>query len=206
VVRSKSWAGAAVVALRVVWWVSVAALVVVGGLLVLVGTHAVGGGAVTLDSFFELPAAAYRISGHELSGSPATLGLSSGPLSFGRPRPGFVLVCAIVLAVAAAVWLYILHQLRGLLAALRAGATFASENELRLRRIGVAVIAFELGHAVAVWAGGIYLEHALVARGVTLRSHFAVNVTVILLGVLLLVLAAAFRVGSELAADQALTV
>jgi hypothetical protein len=57
-----------------------------------------------------------------------------------------------------------------------------------------------------VWAGGIYLEHALVARGVTLRSHFALNVTVILLGVLLLVLAAAFRVGSELAADQALTV
>lgn len=205
-VRSRSWAGAAAVALSVVWWVSLAAVVVGGGLLVLVGTHAVGGGAVKLDSFFELPSGAYRISGHELSSSPATLGLSSGPLSFARPRPAFVLVCAVVLAVAAGAWLYILQQLRGLLAALRAGATFASENELRLRRIGVAVIAFELGHALAGWAGGLYLEHALVARGVTLRSHFAVNVTVILLGLLLLALAAAFRVGSELATDQALTV
>jgi len=206
VVRSKSWTDAAAVAFGVIWWVSLAAVVVVVGLLVLIGTHAAGGGALKLDSFFELPSAAYRISGHGLSSSPATLGVSSGALSFTRPRPGFVLACAVVLAVAAGAWLYILHQLRGLLAALATGATFASENEVRLRRIGLAVIAFDLGHALAVWAGGLYLEHALVARGVTIRAHFAVNVTVILLGLLLLALAAAFRVGAELAEDQALTV
>ncbi|MBV9309962.1 MAG: DUF2975 domain-containing protein [Solirubrobacterales bacterium] len=204
--RPKSWVDAAVVAFGIIWWVSLAAVVVVAGLLVLVGTHAAGGGALKLDSFFELPSSAYRISGRGLSSSPATLGMSSGALSITRPRPGFVLACAVVLAVAAGAWLYILRQLRGLLAALAAGATFASENEVRLRRIGLAVIAFDLGHAVAVWAGGLYLEHALVARGVTIRAHFAVNVTVILLGLLLLALAAAFRVGAELAEDQALTV
>ncbi len=204
--RSKNQTRAAAIAIGVIWWVSLAVVVVVGGLLILVAAHAVRGGALKLDSFFELPSTAYRISAHKLSGSTATLGLSASSLSFARPRLGFVLVCAVVLAVAAGVWLYIVHQLRALLAALRAGATFASQNELRLRRVGVAVIAFELGHALAVWGGGMYLEHALVARGVVLRSHFAVNVTVILLGLLLLALAAAFRVGSELAEDQALTV
>ena len=204
--RFKSWTRAVTAGIEVVWWVSVAAVVAGCGLLILVATHAAGGGALKLDSFFHLPSAAYRISAHTLSRSPATLGLSASSLSFARPRPGFVLVCSVVLAAAAGAWLYIVHQLRALLAALRAGATFASQNELRVRRIGVAVIAFELGHALAVWAAGVYLEHALVARGVVLRSHFSVNVTVILLGMLLLALAAAFRVGSELAEDQALTV
>ncbi|MBV9809358.1 MAG: DUF2975 domain-containing protein [Solirubrobacterales bacterium] len=204
--RSGNLDRSATVAVEVIWWASLTAVLVVSGLLILVATHAAGGGALTLDSFFELRSAAYRISAPGLSHSAATLGLSAGSLSFARPRPGFVLVGTVVLAVAAGAWLYIVYQLRGLLAALRAGATFASENELRVRRIGVAVIAFELGHALAVWGVGVYLEHALVAHGVALRSHFAVNVTVILLGLLLLALAAAFRVGSELAEDQALTV
>lgn len=203
---SNRWAQVTTAAIGIVWWLSLVALVAAVGMLVVVATHAAGGGALKLDSFFEVPPVAYRISGHQLSSSAATLGLSTAPLSFSRPRPAFVLVCAVVLAVAAGAWLYILHQLRGLLAALRGGATFASQNEFRLRRIGVAVIAFALGHALAVWVGGVYLEHTLIARGVSMRSHFAVNVTVILLGLLLLTLAAAFRIGSELAEDQALTV
>ena len=203
---SNTWARATTIAVGVVWWVSLAAVVIASGLLVLVATHLAAGGTLKLDSFFNLPSSAYRLSGPQLSSSAAALGLSTAPLSFSRPRPGFVLVSGVVLAVAASAWLYILHQLRGLLAALRAGATFVSQNELRMRRIGIAVIAFELGHALAVWAAGLYLEHTLVARGVRLRAHFALNVTVILLGLLLLVLAAAFRLGTELADDQALTV
>lgn len=204
--RSRGWAGAATVGIGVIWWLSLAAVVVGGGLLVLIATHTTGGGALKLDAFFDLPPAAYRVAGVSLSSSTATLGLSTSSLSFAHPRPGFVLVCALVLSAASAAWLYILYQLRGLLAALRGGAAFASENELRLRRIGVAVIAFDVGHGLAVWIGGLYLEHTLVARGVHLRSHFAVDVTVILLGLVLLALAAAFRLGAELAQDQALTV
>lgn len=161
--RSKNQTRAAAIAIGVIWWVSLAVVVVVSGLLILVAAHAVRGGALKLDSFFELPSTAYRISAHKLSGSAATLGLSASSLSFARPRLGFVLVCAVVLAVAAGVWLYIVHQLRALLAALRAGATFASQNEVRLRRVGVAVIAFELGHALAVW-GGRHVSRARAGR------------------------------------------
>jgi hypothetical protein len=204
--RSTVWARVALGAVDVVWWVTLAAVLAVAAVMVLIAAHALGGRALTLDSYFQLPSAAYRISAHQLAGSSARLGLSAGPLGFARPRVGFVLVCAVVLAVSAAAWLFILHQLRRLLAALRAGQTFARENELRLRRIGVAVIVFELGHALVVWAGGLYLKHAVHARGVSLRSHFGVDVMVVLLGVLLLALAAAFRVGFELSEEQALTV
>jgi hypothetical protein len=61
-------------------------------------------------------------------------------------------------------------------------------------------------HAGAVWAGTVYLKHALVVRGLRLRSHFGVDIPVLLLGLLMLTLAAAFGVGTELTEEQALTV
>jgi len=61
------------------------------------------------------------------------------------------------MAVAAGAWLFIVGQLRGLVRALRAGEPFARANELRLRQIGLAVIAFALGRAVLGWGTGLYL-------------------------------------------------
>jgi hypothetical protein len=206
VARSRGWAGALGFTVDAVWWLSLVAVAAAAVLLVVVATHVASGGALRLGFYFQLPASRYRISAHQLSGSAVRVGLSSGQLAFARPRASFVLLSSGVLALAAGAWLFILHQLRRLLAALRAGETFARENERRLRRIGLAVIAFELSRSLVVWGGGLYLEHALVARGVILRSHFAIDVPLILAGVVLLALAAAFRVGAELAEEQALTV
>ncbi len=204
--RSRDWTRALALAVSVVWWLSIAAALIAAALLVAVAAHAAGGSALGVDFYFQLPASAYHVSSGRLSGSAAQIAVSSGQLSFADPRASFVLVGSIVLAVAAAWWLFILHQLRRLLASLHEGQTFAHQNGLRLRRIGLAVIGFELAHSVAVWGGELYLEHFLVVRGVGLRAHFGVNVAVILLGLVILVLAAAFRVGSELADEQALTV
>ncbi|MGI8571897.1 MAG: DUF2975 domain-containing protein [Solirubrobacteraceae bacterium] len=203
---SRRWAEGLVVAVDVLWWLSVAAVVIGAALLVVVATHATGGGALTLPFYFKLPSSAYHISSAQLGGAAAKVGVSNGQLAFARPRVLFVLVAAVILALAAGGWLFILHQLRRLLATIRSGETFAHQNALRLRRIGLAVIAFEVAHSFAVWSGGLYLEHALAARGLRPRSHFGVDVAVLLLGVLLLALASAFRVGSEIAREQALTV
>lgn len=204
--RSWRWARALRLAVDCIWWLSVAAVAAATVLLALVATHAVGGAALTLDAYFRLPAHAYHVSAGQLSGSPAKLANSAGQLAFGRPRLGFVLVSAAVLAVAAAAWLFIVYQLRGLFRTLAAGEPFARGNQSRLRRVGLAVIASELGHALAVWGGGLYLEHAVVTRGLALRSHFGIDVPVVVLGVVFLALAAAFRVGFQLAREQALTV
>lgn len=204
--RSSRWAAAVAVAVDVLWCLSLAAVVLAAVLVVVVAVHAAPGGVLKLDFYFHLPSSAYRISSGQLSDSAAQVGVSGGQLGFAHPRLSFVLVSSTVLAVAAAWWLFILYQLRRLLAALRAGETFARQNAVLMRRIGLAVVAFELARGVVVWAGGLYLEHVVVARGVSLRSHFGLDVPVILLGLLLLALAAAFGVGSELAEEQALTV
>ncbi|MGI8712784.1 MAG: DUF2975 domain-containing protein [Solirubrobacteraceae bacterium] len=192
--------------MSVVWWLSVAATVIVAVLLIVLAAHAASGGAVSLDFYFRLPTSAYHISSSQLSRSAAHVALSSGQLSFAHPRASFVLVGALILGVSAAGWLFVVHQLRGMLASLRDGRTFAEQNAGRLRRIGFAVIVFELARSVAVWVGALYLKHVLIVRGLRLATHFSVNLPVVLLGLLLLVIAVAFRVGSELAAEQALTI
>ena len=198
--------GALALAIELLWWLLLAAVVAGGALLVLLAAHVLNGGGLGLDLYFQLPAAAYHLASGALSAAPASLGVSSGQVAFRHPRAVFVLVSGGVLALTAGVLLFVVFQLRSLLGALRDRRTFERENAVRLRRIGIAVIAFELAHALAVWAGGLYLDRTLVARGMQLRAHFRLDLPVILLGLLLLALAAAFRVGSELAEEQALTV
>jgi len=77
-------------------------------------------------------------------------------LSISHPRLPFVLAGSAVLAVAAAGWLFILHQLRRLIQSIGEGEPFAARNATRLRRIGCAVIGFELARALAVWGGSLY--------------------------------------------------
>ncbi len=204
--RSERWTRRLHVAVDVAWWLSIAVAIVVAALLVVVALHAARGGALTLDFYFQLPATAYHISSGRLGESAARVGVSGGPLGFARPRPSFVLVAAAVLAVTAVWWLFVLQQLRRLLAALGQGDTFGHQNAIRLRRIGIAVVIFELARGLVIWVGGLYLEGTLVARGVRVRSHFGLDLPVILLGLLLLALSAAFTVGSELTEEQALTV
>lgn len=175
-------------------------------LLVFVATHTVGGGAVSLTLDFQPPTRAYHLVAGALAGEPGRIGLSSGQVTFDRPSVSFVLLAGLVMAVAAAAWLFIVSQFRGLLGALRTGAPFASTNELRVRRIGVTVIAFAFGQAVLAWGAGLFLEHSMHADGITLDTHFALDVPVVLLGVVLLALSAVFRAGIELAEDQALTI
>lgn len=204
--RSSRWAAAVAVAVDLVWWLSLAGVAIAGVLLTVVAVHATRGGTLRLDFYFDLPPSAYRISSGQLGGAPAEVRVSSGQLGFAHPRLSFVLVSAAIFAVAAGWWLFVLHELRRLLAALRAGKTFDRQNAMRLRRIGFGVIGFELTRALVTWAGGLYLKHVVVARGINLRPHFGLDIPVILLGLLVLVLATAFAAGSDLAEEQALTV
>jgi Protein of unknown function (DUF2975) len=204
--RSTRWAASLAVAVDVVWWLSLAVAGLAGALLIVVAAHVVRGGALKLDVYFQLPSSAYHISSDQLAGSAGHFAVTDGQLAFARPKLAFVLVSAVVLALTAGWWLFVLHQLRRLLAELRDGETFARQNAVRLRRIGIAVVGFEIARALVIWSGGLYLEHALVARGLAIRAHFGLDLPMILLGIVLLALAAAFAVGSELAEDQALTV
>lgn len=190
----------------VVWWLSLVVIVLGGALVVLVATHAIRASVLSVEVYFQPHGTDYRLLARALGYSTAQIRDASGQLSFARPRTPFVLVGAAVLAVFAGWWLVIVDQLRRLLRSMRNRATFAPDHAARLRRIGAAVIGFALVRSVVVWGGSLYLQHTVAARGLSVRSHFGLDVPVILLGLLLLVLAAAFRLGAELQQDHDLTV
>ena len=189
-----------------VWWLSIAAIVLVGALMVLLTAHAIHSGAISVGSYLQLQPGTYQLTAHQLGGSSAEIRNVSAALAFPRPRPAFVLVAGVILAVAGAWLLTVLHQLRQLVGSAQKGEMFAPANARRIQRIGIAVIGFELVRSVAEWTGSLYLKDNVSARGLSLRSHLALNIPVLLVGLLLLVLAAAFRLGTQLQEDHNLTV
>lgn len=90
--RPTGWTRALAVAVAVVWWLSIAAVVIAAALLAAVAGHVVGGGALGLDFYFQLPVSAYHVSSSRLGGSAAHIGVSSGQLSFADPRASFVIL------------------------------------------------------------------------------------------------------------------
>lgn len=188
------------------WWLSIAAIALVGALLVLLAAHAIHSGAIGVGSYLQLPPSTYKLTAHQLGGSSAELRNVSAAVAFSRPRAAFVLVAGAILAVAGAWLLTVLHQLRQLVGSAQKGEMFAPANAGRIQRLGIAVIGFELVRSVAEWAGSLYLKDNVNARGLSLRAHLALNVPVLLVGLLLLVLAAAFGLGTQLQEDHDLTV
>jgi Protein of unknown function (DUF2975) len=193
-------------ALDGVWWLSIAAVALVGALMVLLGAHAIHSGAISVRSYLQLQPSTYKLTANQLGRSSVELRNVSAALAFARPRAAFVLVASAILAVAGAWLLTVLHQLRQLVGSAQKGEVFAPANAVRIQRIGIAVIVFELVRSVAEWAGSLYLKDNVSARGLRLSSHWSLNIPVLLVGLLLLVLAAAFRLGTQLQEDHDLTV
>jgi Protein of unknown function (DUF2975) len=188
------------------WWLSIAAITLVGALVVLLAAHAIHSGAISVVSYLQLRPSTYKLIANQLGGPSAEIRNVSAALAFTRPRAAFVLVAGAILAVAGAWLLTVLHQLRQLVGSAQKGEMFAPANAGRIQRIGIAVIGFELVRSVAEWAGSLYLKDNVSTRGLSLRSHLALNIPVLLVGLLLLVLAAAFRLGTQLQEDHDLTV
>jgi Protein of unknown function (DUF2975) len=104
-------------------------------------------------------------------------------------------------------WLPVLYQLRRLLGALSVGRPFALENADRLRKLGWALILVELTLAALRMAEGLYVAWQFDRPGLELWPfRLDVPITGLFVGAVLLVAAEAFRRGTQLEEDQALTV
>lgn len=185
-----------------VWWLSLAAIVLAVVLVGLLATDATRPGALGIESYFQLPQSSYQLLSDRLGASAAELRNVSGQLTFAHPRTAFVLVGAAILAVAGLWWLTVLHPLGRLVGSVHRGEAFAQANAGRIQRIGLAVAGCELVRSVAEWAGSVYLKHSITARGLSLHSHFGLNIPVLLVGLLLIVLAVAFGSGAQLQQDH----
>jgi Protein of unknown function (DUF2975) len=103
-------------------------------------------------------------------------------------------------------WLPILHQLRKLLGALRAGRPFVRENAARLRKLGWSVILVQLALTAIRFGEGLYVAERFQRPGLQLAPPVDLPTTGLFVGAVLLVAAEAFRRGAQLEEDQAFTV
>jgi hypothetical protein len=110
----------------------------------------------------------------------------------------------VVLLLAAACW--ILLEFRGLFVALRERQFFLPANAARIRRVGWAVIAGEIVRAAIVCFETTWARDHFTVEGLRLESHFQINGFAILCGLMILVLAGAFREGTRLQDEASLTI
>lgn len=110
----------------------------------------------------------------------------------------FVLVLAFAL--------YIVGQLRAVLRSLIHGNPFVPDNARRLRRVALAVLIGEFVRAAIVYAENLYAATHVTAAGVMFDTWPRLDVGTLGHGLIILVIAEVFRVGTRLDEEQALTI
>lgn len=116
---------------------------------------------------------------------------------------GFLGFALVMICFAAA----IVRQLRGICANLRAGVPFAPDNAGRIRAMGLLVIISTIVKSMLFTVIGMLLKDYVLVKGVELKARLgSLDLTGILLGLLILVLAEVFRYGAELQEERNLTV
>ena len=110
----------------------------------------------------------------------------------------------VVLLLVAAFW--ICREFSGLFAALRERQFFFAANATRIRRVGWAVIAGEIARASIVCFETTWARGHFTVEGMRLESHFQINAFAIVCGLMILVLAEAFREGTRLQDEASLTI
>jgi Protein of unknown function (DUF2975) len=93
-----------------------------------------------------------------------------------------------------------------LLHSVRDGRPLVAANAVRTRRIGYAVIAAEIARSMAIYAGSRNAMRDFAIQGVTLHSRPSLDVSAIVAGLIILVIAQVFRKGARLEEEQSLTV
>jgi len=114
--------------------------------------------------------------------------------------PAGVIVGMVVLAI------LVLDQLRAVFRTLRDGRPFVPANATRIRRIAYAVIGAELARAAVVWTSHRYVAARFAAAGLRFDARPELNILALVAGLIILVIAEVFRVGTRLDEEQSLTI
>ncbi len=129
-----------------------------------------------------------------------------GSIRFPTESRGLVLFAALLLSAMLSLVLWVLGQLRAVFETLRGGQPFVAANATRIRRIAFAVILGETARAALVFVTNYYASTHFVAEGLRFDARPDYNVMAIFYGLIILVIAEVFRVGTRLDEEQSLTV
>jgi hypothetical protein len=155
---------------------------------------------------FRLDRNAYSITSTKLGVDQSSIVDVSGTFKSNvilRPLVVTYLALGTVIAV---VVLLVLSFLRRIFASLVDGHPFTMDNARRIRWIAITVLCGEVAGSVVVFITQRYIRSNFESQGLTLNADLALDLSTIFVGLVLLVLAELFRIGSELQIDKDLTV
>jgi hypothetical protein len=163
------------------------------------------GGRLSIPAAVVVDTPALHVSAPSLDIANAQISPLRGEIRFPASRRTWVVAPAIG-AVMLGVLFWVLTQLLRLFETLRAGQPFAPDNARRVRRLAWVVIMAEPLRAVVTYGSEAYVASHFVADGFRFTKDFNLNVGTIIGGLIILVIAEVFRVGTGLDEDQSLTI
>lgn len=165
------------------------------------------GTTMTIPVSFTVDDQRHRVTAPALGIEDAHIRNARGSLRFPTRRGGaFVVGNTIVLIFAFALALWVLSLLRAVFRTLRDGQPFVPANATRLRWIAWGVILGELARSAMVFFENYYAMTHFSADGLHFDARPDLNISAIISGLIILVIAEVFRAGTRLDEEQSLTV
>ena len=189
------------VLLDVVYYLAIVGALLLAVVSALLGTIDVGTTDEDFPIFFEIDPSAYSVRSSTGEEVTAEIVQASGNLKVSHTGESRVLWRLLLVFPVLGAVILVLHKLRQLFRRLSEGNPFAVENARNLRFIGFAMIAAELVLATAGYWITELLAREFTTSGIVLRSDFVVRMPVILTGLVVLVVAEVFRLGSVMKSD-----
>jgi hypothetical protein len=109
-------------------------------------------------------------------------------------------------AVAFGLILLFLHQLRSIFRRAREGVPFDARNAVRLRRLGLLLIAFSVFNGVAESVTSVAVGRGLTSGSITVPAGLYFDLRLIFIALVLVALGEIFHRGAELETEQSLVV
>jgi len=109
-------------------------------------------------------------------------------------------------ATAGGLMVLFLHQLRRIFQRVRDGIPFDAENAMRLRRLGMVLLALALLNGVAELVVALAVSGNLSDGSISVPAALPIDMSLVFVALVLIALAAIFRRGAELETEQSLVV
>jgi hypothetical protein len=155
---------------------------------------------------FRLDENAFSITSAKLGVERSIIDDVTGMAKFNVPLRPLILMYLALVTVMAVVVVFVLLCLRRIFASLVEGYPFTLDNARRIRWIAVIVLCGEIVIKLVEFFTQRYIRSNFEAEGLTLNADFALDLSTIFVGLVLLVLSELFRIGSELQREKELTV
>jgi hypothetical protein len=200
------------IVLNVAWWFVALAMALTVCLAVASAFHRVdrpGHGKTEIDIpvSFSVDAEALPVSAPSLGIERANVEHARGSLKFSPPRGTFVVTPLLLgLALMLTAILFVLGQLGAVFRTLRDGRPFVRANAMRIRWVGIALIAGEIARTAIVYSANSHAMTYFSANGLRFDARPDLNIFAIIHGLIILAIAEVFRTGTRLDEEQSLTI